>query len=288
MKALIKVTQEVKQADALSSIIFNLVLDYLLRSLLQKCGSTYNKKTIRAMASADDLVQLTDRPVGFQNLLKRRLTSYGPVILQCTPQNHHMSHSLDGQRWRSKEDSGRRMPNFLRRGSTFARAFYVGYLELSGNSVPAGRMPTSTVWESLPMLVSLTFHCRDCVLEVVPGNREQNITTLNQLKSSASAHSSSQKITSPVPPQKILRRGESILHQLVDGDVFKYFREVTKQHNQVDNETSLLTGKNYSNYHKVKIGALPIRSRTTRGKHGDKRYRMGYMSNETDNYILQI
>ena len=65
----IKVTLGVKQGDPLSPVIFNLVIDQLLRSLPQECGSTYNGKTVRAMAFADDLVLLVDSPIGLQHLL---------------------------------------------------------------------------------------------------------------------------------------------------------------------------------------------------------------------------
>ena len=56
-------TRGVKQGDPLSPVIFNLVIDQLLRSVLQECGSTYNGKTVRAMAFADDLVLLADSPI---------------------------------------------------------------------------------------------------------------------------------------------------------------------------------------------------------------------------------
>ena len=62
-------TLGVKQRDPLSAVIFNLVIDQLLRSFPQECSSTYNGKTVRAMAFADDLVLLADSPIGLQHLL---------------------------------------------------------------------------------------------------------------------------------------------------------------------------------------------------------------------------
>ena len=56
-------TGGVKQGDPLSPVIFNLIIDQLLRSLPQECGSTYNGKTVRAMTFADDVVLLADSPI---------------------------------------------------------------------------------------------------------------------------------------------------------------------------------------------------------------------------------
>ena len=58
----IKVTRGVKPGDPLSPVIFNLDIDQLIRSLPQECGSTCNRKTVRAMAFADS-------PIGVQHLL---------------------------------------------------------------------------------------------------------------------------------------------------------------------------------------------------------------------------
>ena len=62
-------TRGVKQGDPLSPVKFKLVIDQLLRSLPQECGSTYNGETVRAMAFADDLFLLADSPIDLQHLL---------------------------------------------------------------------------------------------------------------------------------------------------------------------------------------------------------------------------
>ena len=80
----IKVALGIKQGGPLFPVIFNLVIDQLLRSLSQECGSTYNGKTVRAMAFADDLVLLADSPIGLQPLLDWTSTSWGLVAFSGT------------------------------------------------------------------------------------------------------------------------------------------------------------------------------------------------------------
>ena len=46
--------------------------------------------------------------------------------------------------------------------------------------------------------------------------------------------------------------------------------------------------QNYNNCHKVRIGALPTRSRATRGRRSDRLCRVGCMAQETNNHVLQI
>ena len=67
-------------------------IDQLLRSLPHDWGSTYNGKTIRAMAFADDLVLLADSPVGRPHLLDWTSTFLGTCgLLLNTSKCHTVS-----------------------------------------------------------------------------------------------------------------------------------------------------------------------------------------------------
>ena len=88
----IKVMRGVKRGDPLSPVIFKLVIDQLLRLLPQECGSTYNGKTVRAMAFADDLVLLDDWLIGLQHLLDWTSTFLGTCgLLLNTSKCHTVS-----------------------------------------------------------------------------------------------------------------------------------------------------------------------------------------------------
>ena len=64
--------------------------------------------------------------------------------------------------------------------------------------------------------------------------------------------------------------------------------QVVSQHQWVTGDTALLTGRNYMNCHKVRISALPTRTRITRGRYEDRSYCSGRSLPETSSHILQI
>ena len=89
----------------------------------------------------------------------------------------------------------------------------------------------------------------------------------------------------------VKKRWAAILYQSIDGSSLKNSHRVTGQHQWVADGTSLFSGRNYINCHKVRIGALPTRSRMTRGRPegtGDRLCRVGCMAQETNNHVLQI
>ena len=87
------------------------------------------------------------------------------------------------------------------------------------------------------------------------------------------------------PPMRRLRRGRPLF---CTNPSLKTSYQVTGQHQWVADGTSLLSGRYYFNCHKVRIGALATRSRTTRGRRGDRLCRAGCMAQETNNHVLQI
>ena len=82
------------------------------------------------------------------------------------------------------------------------------------------------------------------------------------------------------------KRWVALLHGLIEGRAFKHSVQVANQHQWITDGTALLTGRDYINCHKVRIGALPTRS--TRGRHGDRSCRAGCMVPKTNNHVLQI
>ena len=88
--------------------------------------------------------------------------------------------------------------------------------------------------------------------------------------------------------EEIKKRRVAILHQSIDGSSLKNSDQVTGQHQWEADGTSLLSARNYINCHKVRIGALPTRSRTTRGRRGDRLFRAGCMAQESNSHVLQI
>jgi len=78
------------------------------------------------------------------------------------------------------------------------------------------------------------------------------------------------------------------LHSSVDGSGLREAGRYAPQHGWVVQPTRLLTGKAYLNGIKLRINALPTRSRTTRGRHElERQCRAGCEAPETLNHVLQ-
>ena len=134
-----------------------------------------------------------------------------------------------------------------------------------------------------------SLHRQDRLLGLVPGRRMENITDPYLAKEIGQRR---QRLTENgftyTTQEEIKKRWVVILHQSIDGSSLKNSHQVTGQHQWMADGTSLLSGRNYVNCHKVRIGAVPIRSRTTRGRRDDRLCRAGCMAQETNSHVLQI
>lgn len=66
----IKVTRGVRQGDPLSSLLFSVVMDRVLKSLPTEVGYTIRDQRINALAYADDIVLFASSAIGLQRLLR--------------------------------------------------------------------------------------------------------------------------------------------------------------------------------------------------------------------------
>lgn len=83
------------------------------------------------------------------------------------------------------------------------------------------------------------------------------------------------------------RRWAELLYASVDGKALKGSAKVPQQHQWVTEGTKFLHGKDFINMCKLRINALPVRARTTRGRAHDRACRGGCTHSETLHHILQ-
>ncbi|CAL7932999.1 unnamed protein product [Xylocopa violacea] len=84
---------------------------------------------------------------------------------------------------------------------------------------------------------------------------------------------------------RIEKRWANSLHSSVDGKALSEFRKVLTQNQWVLDRTRFLSGKDSV---KLRINVLPTKSRSNRGRQGDRLCRAGCNAVETLNHIIQI
>ena len=179
----------------------------------------------------------------------------------------------------------------IRKADKMVRAFVRQWMALPNNiSIGYFHAPVSEGGRGIPSLRWLApFHCKDRLLGLVHGRRMENIADpylakeIGQCRQRLTENGSTYNTY-----EEIKKRWAVILHQSIDGSSLKNSHQVTGQHQWVADGTSLLSSRNYINCHKVRIGALPTRSRTTRRRRGDRLCHAGCMALETKNHVLQI
>lgn len=88
-------------------------------------------------------------------------------------------------------------------------------------------------------------------------------------------------------PSIVAGRWSKLLYQAVDGNGLKESAKVSHQHQWIADCSKMLTGRDFVNCNRVRIGALPTKSRTSRGRLRDRRCRAGCPAQETLNHVLQ-
>lgn len=83
------------------------------------------------------------------------------------------------------------------------------------------------------------------------------------------------------------RRWRQKLYQAIDGCGLQQSSETPHQHQWVADGTRFLSGKDYINLNRLRISAIPTKSRSGRGRHIDRRCRAGCLAQETINHVLQ-
>lgn len=88
--------------------------------------------------------------------------------------------------------------------------------------------------------------------------------------------------------RKLEQRWAALLHGSSDGKGLKDSRKVPQQHRWVTEGTRSLSGRDFINIMKLRINALPTKSRTSRGRIADRSCRAGCGQVEAINHILQV
>ena len=144
---------------------------------------------------------------------------------------------------------------FARKRMALSNDILIGYFHVP---VSEGGLGISSLRWLAPL------HCKDRLLGLVPGRRIENITDPYLAKEIGQCRQLlTENGSTYITHEEIKKRWAAILHQSIVDSSLKNSHQVTGQHQRVADGTSLLSGRNYINCHKVRIGALPTRSRTT-------------------------
>ena len=101
-------------------------------------------------------------------------------------------------------------------------------------------------------------HHKDRLLGLVHGRRMENIADPYLAKAIGQCRQRlMENGLTYTTQEEIKKRWVAILHQSIDGSSLKNSHQVIGQHQSMADGTSLLSGRNYINCHKVRIGALP-------------------------------
>lgn len=358
----------VKQGDPMSPIIFNMVIDRMLRQLPTDVGARVGEMVINAAAFADDLLLFASTPLGLQKLLDVSADFLGKcglrvsaakcltVALRNVP--HEKKTIID--RDTVFLCQGRVLPSLKRTdewcylGIPFTpdgkakinvvaklcdailklskaplkpqqRLFALRTMIVPGlyHQLELGSINISMLrkcdgvlrhavrmWLSLPSDVPNAYihaDVKDGGLGIpslrwnAPVRRLQRLLKMplaqRPLESAPSAFWSAEikRCEERLKENNIVlrdldqvkQRWSTQLYQRVDGKGLKDAARVLRQHDWVRDGTRFLSGRDYLQSCKLRINALPTRSRTSRGRVRDRFCRAGCNYPETLNHVIQ-
>lgn len=354
----------VKQGDPLSPIIFNLIMDRLLRMIPKEIGVDIDRDHFNALMFADDLIFVASTPQGLQLLLDLAVNFLAQcgltinanksftVALRNVP--HKKKSVVDSKTTFSCQ--GRTLPAMKREdewkylgvpftpeGRTIVhpeaqlqvnidkltkaplkpqqRLFALRVMVLPslyhlltlGNTNLSRLKKVDTLvrgairkWLGLPQdVVNAFFHAKakDGGLSIpsmrwlMPLRRRERLEKMTKAGVEPCTYLSQEinrakrrLLDSGVDicdNDKLEMRWAKLLHQANDGKALKESSKVPQQHQWVTAPNRFLSGRDFINITKLRINALPTRSRTSRGRRQDRLCRAGCNNIETLNHVLQ-
>lgn len=360
----IKPTRGVKQGDPLSPMIFNMIVDRLLRLLPPEVGVNVGQVKFTASAFADDLVFMASTPIGLQHTIdiaSKFLSKCGlninaaksfTISIRNVP--HVKKSIIDGKikftcfgkelPALKREDEWKYLGiPFSAEGRTtvhpekqLEEALYkltkaplkpqqrlfglrvmvlpglyhlltLGFTTLSRlRKIDTMTRAAARKWLSLPHdTPNAFFHAdvRDGGLSIpsmrwlMPLHRRVRLKNLIQdfqtvdpyltREIQATTRRLTENRSTIETAEQLKKRWAQILHATIDGRCLKESNRIPCQHRWVTDGSRLLSGKDFINMIKLRINAMPTRSRTSRGRGANRSCRAGCQAVETLNHILQ-
>lgn len=360
---IIKPTCGVKQGDPMSPILFNCVIDQLIKKVPNEIGAQLpGGQHLNILAFADDIVLAASTPTGLQKLIDTSTEYLQSCGLRINTRKSHTvtlknvphvkrsvvdaattftcgGHSLKAlkstEQWRYlgvkfapngtvrvdvKEELNVLMQKLSRAPMKPQQRLYAlrtTLLPSVYHRLMLGEVRVSTLkdydrltrryvrkWLNLPHDTAVAYiHApiKEGGLGIPSLRWNIPVMRLSRLRKIA-AHNNSNflqdeiKLTSSRLEEKdqvlrtskeVSRRWAALLHQMIDGKCLEESSKVPKQHLWVGDGTRFLSGSDFIHFIKMRINALPVRARTSRGRRKETVCRAGCPNVETLNHVLQ-
>lgn len=360
----------VKQGDPLSPIIFNMIVDRLLRRLPVDVGVRVGKSKVNAAAFADDLIFFAATPEGLQSLLNtstdflskcglsvnankcftvairnvprqkksvvdaktifhcqgrplpalRRTSEWKYLGVPFTPEGRLLARPTDAYQAAidilSKAPMKPQQRMFglrvmvlpsLYHGLTLGRTNISVLKKLDNMTRAAARkwlaLPSDTVKSYFHADVSDGGLSLPSMRYVIPILRLRRLRSLGESIRPTDDSAESSFLLSEIRNAEcrlndhgtIIANAERLkkwwakrLHDSFDGNGLEESKKVPSQHAWVTEGNKFVSGRDYLNMTRLRINALPVRSRTSRGRLTDRSCRAGCRDTETLPHVLQF